>query len=332
MKLRNVILLIGIIILVGILGYEAYSIYQDSVEQQKLDEIVKEHENEKKVEQLLTGSTLIKRAYRVNQSDPIDQYVWTWKIVYYSGTCEVVGYICVPKDYGENLNQAQPCIILNRGGYGEHAKLEDGRAASYSYAFHSIVFASQYRGVDGGTGMDQIGGEDVNDVIRLIDIASSYSIVDRERLYMIGFSRGGMMTYQALRFDERIKKAIVICGMSDARMSYEERKDWHSAFKERVGGTPKEVPDSYEKRSAVCWADEINTPILLIHGKGDQNVSFEQSQKMYEELIKAGKVCQFRKREDDVHGLIKSDLPTAWEWLGLDGIIEEAEEELDLKL
>ena len=33
-----------------------------------------------------------------------------------------------------------------------------------------IIFTSQYRNADGGTGTDEFGGKDLNDVIKLIDI------------------------------------------------------------------------------------------------------------------------------------------------------------------
>lgn len=262
----------------------------------------------------------------------LDEYVWTWKIVYQSDEFEVAGFISVPVDYAKETTGKYPCIILNRGGYGKHAKLSGQHPAYFAYQFHSIVFASQYRGVDGGTGKDEIGGDDVQDVFKLTDIACSSSLVDPDRLFMIGFSRGGMMTYRALCEDNRIQKAIVISGVSNLFMSYEERPDWKNAFNKRIGGSPSEFPEKYIERSAVLWAERIHTPIMLIHGKKDRHVSFAQSLEMYHALKNAGVPCKFRKRKDGVHGIIKTDLNAARNWLGVDGMTGLSESSIDLKL
>lgn len=49
---------------------------------------------------------------------------------------------------------------------------------------------------------------------------------------MMGISRGGMMTYMVAREDRRIKKAIVISGVADAFMGYDERIDMQEVRKE----------------------------------------------------------------------------------------------------
>lgn len=268
----------------------------------------------------------------INTQKEIDQYVWTWKITYQSDNCEVVGFISIPIDYTTDEDGSYPCIILNRGGYGELAKLSNVRSANFAYQFHSIVFASQYRGVDGGTGLDEIGGEEVKDILNLTDIACLFTLTDTNRLYMIGFSRGGMMTYRALCEDTRIKRAVVISGVSDLFQTFTERPDWFRAFYYRIGGTPDEVPKQYEKRSAVLWADRIKTPIMLIHGRKDEKVAYQQSQDMYEALKAAGVECCLRSRPDGIHGIIKTDLEAARKWLGLDGMQGLPESAMNLKL
>ena len=72
---------------------------------------------------------------------------------------------------------------------------------------------------------------------------------------MLGISRGGMMTYEVLSKDERVHKAVVVSGLSDCFMSYEERSDMQTIFDSLVGGSPEEMPEEYEKRSATYWAD-----------------------------------------------------------------------------
>ena len=168
--------------------------------------------------------------------------------------------------------------------------------------------------MDGGTGKEEFGGADLNDVLKLIDICEEFAFVNMEHLYMMGVSRGGMMTYMACREDNRIKKAVVISGMSDAFMSYEERFDMQIVFQELVEVIPKNDPAAYEKRSATYWADEIKCPILIIHSKQDEKVSFEQAEKMVQALEAAGKEYKFISYEDNVHGLHPEDQQIIMEW------------------
>ena len=53
-----------------------------------------------------------------------------------------------------------------------------------------VVAASQYRGNLYSEGRDEYGGQDVDDILNLIAKVKKLSYVDRENIFMIGFSRG----------------------------------------------------------------------------------------------------------------------------------------------
>lgn len=237
----------------------------------------------------------------------------TYSVRYKSDDCEVVSYLSIPNECLEQ-QKAYPCIIYNRGGNREYGANQASDIAYLAETSEKIVFASQYRGVGGGTGKDEFGGTDLEDVLQLIDLCEAFSFVDMEQLYMMGISRGGMMTYMAVREDDRIKKAVVVSGLADAFMSYEDREDMEEVFHELVGGTPEELPEEYEKRSATYWADEINCPVLIIHSKLDERVSYAEAEKMAQCLCNAGKEYQFVTYEDDVHGLHSEDFEIIMEW------------------
>lgn len=189
--------------------------------------------------------------------------------------------------------------------------------AFYSESFNMIVFASQYRGVDGGTGRKKFGGPDLKDVLKLIDLCSKFSFVDMNKLYMIGGYRGRMMTYMALPEDDRIKKDIVVSGVFDAFMNYEYSDEAmrKEVYEDLIGGSSEEMPDEYKKRSATYWADEIKSPVLIIHSKQDKRVSYAEAEKMAEALKKAGKEYKFVTYNDDLHRFHEEDLDVILEWL-----------------
>ena len=92
------------------------------------------------------------------------------RITYLSEGLKVKGYIAYPKD----TTKKYPCIIWCRGGIGNNGAIDTftargifGQLASWGYC----VFASQYRGNAGGEGYDEVGGNDVNDILNLIPLA-----------------------------------------------------------------------------------------------------------------------------------------------------------------
>ncbi len=124
-----------------------------------------------------------------------------------------------------------------------------------------------------------------------------------------------MMTYMAARRDKRIKKILVASSICDMFKAYEEREDVQSALCTCIGGSPEEMPEEYEKRSSLYWADEIKIPVLLIHSKGDTKANFDtQAQPIYDKL-KDSTACTFIIHDDDHHGFREEDIPKIIDWL-----------------
>lgn len=67
-------------------------------------------------------------------------------------------------------------------------------------------------------------------------------------------------------------------------------------------GTPEQLPEEYSRRSAVAWADEINTPLLIFHTTGDDKVSIKQADKLVKQLKKNQKDYEYVTFESNIHG------------------------------
>ena len=52
----------------------------------------------------------------------------------------------------------------------------------------------------------------------------SLPFVEPEKIVMLGYSRGGMMTYLAIKHGAKIKAAAVVSGVSDLEQAYNERE------------------------------------------------------------------------------------------------------------
>ncbi len=77
------------------------------------------------------------------------------------------------------------------------------------------MLAPQYRGSDGGEGKDEIGGADLNDVVAALQLIKSLDYADPRNVFPYGESRGGMMTYQAIRDGFPANAAAVFGAFTD---------------------------------------------------------------------------------------------------------------------
>lgn len=219
----------------------------------------------------------------------------------------VDGYISIPNDCS-NENPYR-CILYNRGGNCNVGFLTDMDTAKICAETNRIVIASQYRA------QDEFGGKDLNDVIKLIDFCETFEFADMSDFTVAGVSRGGMMAYMTARTDERIKRIISISGVSNLRQAYNDRDDMKKLLNNFIGGSPYDLPEEYEKRSAICWYDEITIPTLIIHSTGDQQVSYTQAEEMYKALLNNGTDVTLETYNDSTHGLHNNDAKLIADWL-----------------
>ena len=252
---------------------------------------------------------------RINLNNSLNKSCISYKFTYISDYYQVKAYISIPLSFIENQTPGK-CILYNRGGNSKIGLLDNEDTARLCSATNRIIIASQYRGADGGNGKDEFGGEDLNDIIKLIDLCEThFDFIDMEDFCVAGVSRGGMMTYMTAKQDDRVKRIIVISAVSDLFQSYEEREDMQKVLYNYIGTTPQQNPEEYQKRSAVYWSDEITVPVLMIHSKYDKQVSFSQAENLYKKLKQNNKDISFSVRDDDIHGLSKGDAKVILDWL-----------------
>jgi len=217
-----------------------------------------------------------------------------WRIHYIVDNTPVVAYAAAPKNYTE---EKLPLVLYARGGNGNFGALHPFNFITYVHATQCIFIGSNYRYAD------EFGGADVNDVVFWLDVIPSLGFAEQSEIYMLGESRGGMQTCLTLIRDtkEIIKAAACIGGVYDLIATFNEREDMRNMLINRIGGSPEQCPEEYEKRSAVHFADKINTPILIVHSTGDPRSPYSEAVAFAAELEKHGKTYCFNTREDNMH-------------------------------
>lgn len=253
---------------------------------ESLDIELKTTYSKKVVEQIRTSSTLE-----------------LLQIKYMSDGLKIVGFIYKPK---RTSGKKLPVIIFNRGGLSDETIgpenfnyiYEMNRYASEGF----VVLASQYRGAGGSEGKDEIAGADTDDVMALITLAGTLGYVDMNRLFMWGFSRGAMMTLQAIKRGAPIKAAAIVGAPTDVRARFSDP----SPLEEERATDPnfdnkKEEHDA--SRSAILWVDKINIPLLIMQGGADPGVSPDSVMTFAQKLQAQGKVYELVIYAKDDHGV-----------------------------
>src|SRR3989344_2927886 len=122
-------------------------------------------ESKQKIASVLTPQELV-------AAETNSKKVFIYWISYVSQKHLVTGFIVEPRR-GNNL----PCIIYNRGGSGDFGMIKLGglflTLAEFALRDY-VVIASQYSGNNGGEGKDEMGGDDLYDVLNLYKILKQY--------------------------------------------------------------------------------------------------------------------------------------------------------------
>lgn len=118
----------------------------------------------------------------------------------------------------------------------------------------------------------------------ILDLARQYSYIDASRIGITGWSGGGSQTLNCMfRYPEVFHTGIAIAFVADQRL-------YDTVYQERYMNTPQNNPDGYRKGSPISYASGLKGNLLLIHGTGDDNVHYQNCERLVNELIRYGKI------------------------------------------
>ncbi len=197
-------------------------------------------------------------------------------ITYWAGGLKVKGLLAEPAG-----KVAGDGFLYLRGGMKNAGKVRPGRIIQFACEGF-IVFAPYYRGNEGGEGNEDFAGEDRIDAFAAFKFIENHPRV--KRVHIFGFSRGGVMAlFTGLQFP-RAASLVTWGGVSDMFLTYEEREDLRRMMKRVIGGTPEKYPQRYYDRSPLFHLENLQVPVLIIHGKKDRHVSVEQAHRLESRL------------------------------------------------
>src|SRR3954469_14337883 len=164
-----------------------------------------------------------------------------------------------------------------------------------------VVLTPDYRGSSGysrdwSTGVHMgVGVNDTADVASGADYLKTLSYVDPDRIGVFGLSYGGFLTLQAMTVDPTLWRAgIDVAGVVDWAT-------YGAGYTTPRLGTPVQNPDIYNISAPIQHMDKLARPLLVLHGTNDRNVSFADSLRLFDVLIKLGKSFESQIYPGEIH-------------------------------
>jgi dipeptidyl-peptidase-4 len=126
---------------------------------------------------------------------------------------------------------------------------------------------------------------------------SAMPFVDPTRIGIWGWSGGGSMTLNMLfRYPELYALGMSVAPVPDTRL-------YDTIYQERYMGTPQDNPDAYRECSPITFAKQLKGNLLIVHGSGDDNVHYQGTERLINELVADNKPFQLMVYPNRTHSI-----------------------------
>jgi dipeptidyl aminopeptidase/acylaminoacyl peptidase len=165
------------------------------------------------------------------------------------------------------------------------------------------------RGPAGGAGPGW-GSVDYDDLMAVTDEAiKRFPFIDPDRLGVMGGSYGGYMTSWIVGHTDRFRCAISERAVNEMA-SEDGSSDFAGFFRGYVGAFPWEAPEAYRQLSPLTYAEQITTPVLILHSEDDLRCPINQGEQLFTVLRSLRREVAFVRFPGESHELTRSGSPT----------------------
>lgn len=208
----------------------------------------------------------------------------------------------------------QPMVVMPHGGpFGVYDDWQYDADAQFLASLGYGVLQVNYRGSGGRgelqqqAGWKQWGGLIQDDIADAVRWAIAQGHADKDRICMFGASFGGYSALmQPIRYPDLYKCAIGYAGVYDLNLmrktdSFSDTPRDRRFFDRTLGDDPVALRAS----SPAAFSDQLQLPVLLVHGRDDKVANFDQFEAMRAALEDAGRTPETLVVEGEGHGFYK---------------------------
>lgn len=234
-------------------------------------------------------------------------------IVYETSIGDVHGWIMKPTNY--EAGKKYPLIVEVHGGpHTMYAntffhELQLLAAQGYGVLYVNPRGSHGYSQafVDGVRG--DYGGGDYEDIMAGLDyVLASYDWIDDNRLGITGGSYGGFMTNWIVGHTKRFKAAVTQRSISNW-ISFFGVSDIGYYFSEWQHFANMKSVNKLWEFSPLKYAENVETPLLILHSEKDFRCPIEQAEQFYITLKSLEKEVGFVRFPESDHNLSRTGLP-----------------------
>jgi dienelactone hydrolase len=208
-----------------------------------------------------------------------------------------------------------PLVMLPHGGPHSYDEEEFNWWAQAFASRGYAVFQPNFRGSTNRddafvrAGYGEWGRKMQTDISDGLDELARQGIVDPKRACIVGASYGGYAALAGVTLQHGLYKcAVAVAGVSDLSLMYrtDNRESGQAGLLRRSLLEELGPRSGFDAASPRRFAAQADAPILLIHGREDTVVPYEQSAKMADALKDAGKPYRLIDLGEEDHWLSRS--------------------------
>ncbi|MGI8552431.1 MAG: S9 family peptidase, partial [Dehalococcoidia bacterium] len=200
----------------------------------------------------------------------------------------IEGWLLAPLDL---LPERRYPLVLDVHG-GPHGAFLHAFRGSYPLILSGLGCAVLQMNPRGSTGWGEAfarslhggrGERDLPELLASLDTVLERGWIDPDRLGITGYSYGGYMTAWAIGQTDRFKGAVWGAGTADLYCHFGYTDMTVTRYAE-MGGSPWEHRDLYLRQSPISYVQQIQTPLLMLHGENDLRCNPHQADEFFTAL------------------------------------------------
>ena len=150
----------------------------------------------------------------------------------------------------------------------------------------------------------QIGRVNIEDMGLAAKEIIKFPYIDEEKVGVWGWSGGGTSTLNLLfQYPEIFKAGVSVAPVAN-QLTYD------NIYQERYMGLPQENKEDFIAGSPITHAKNLEGKLLLVHGTADDNVHYQNTEMLVNELILQNKQFQMMAYPNRSHGIYEGENTT----------------------